>query len=256
MSEASETPTSTAAPRRQQRRIRNYLLDRSFQLKYAAILSGIALALSVGLGVLVWRTSSQVITQGQATVERGKEVLVQSRRVNEVVAMNIAKEYADDPVLAKTFAESAANDERKLQAEQERLERDANSLAEHQRTLLFSLVLALGVLVVSIGLAGIVVTHKIAGPVYKMKRLLREVGDGRLVMRERLRKGDELQHFFEAFEGMVGDLRARRSAEISRIDAIVEKLSVSADERASASERDAIEELKALRREFQKQLEG
>jgi geranylgeranyl reductase len=55
--------------------------------------------------------------------------------------------------------------------------------------------------------AGIVFTHKVAGPIFKMKRLLRQVGAGKLVLRERLRKGDELQHFFEVFEEMVAELR-------------------------------------------------
>ncbi len=202
---------SPAASGRQQRSARNYLLDRNFQLKYTALLVGIALALSVALGLILWRTSSKVIEQSQSTVEqgretvkqgqetidRGKQVLVQSRRVSQVVAMNIAKEYKDDPELAKTFNESAAKDEAKLKEEQERLERDAAFLAARardlelqaqivatqQNALLIGLVAGLGLLVICVGLAGIVFTHKVAGPIFKMKRLLRQVGEGKLVVR-------------------------------------------------------------------------
>ena len=44
----------------------------------------------------------------------------------------------------------------------------------------------LALLVIAIGFAGIVFTHKIAGPIFKMKRLLRQVGEGKLVVSERL----------------------------------------------------------------------
>ncbi|MEP7125893.1 MAG: HAMP domain-containing protein, partial [Byssovorax sp.] len=96
---------SPAASGRHNRSAKNYLIDRNFQLKYTAFLVGIALALSVILGLILWRTSSEVIEQsqsaveqgretvkqGQQTIDRGKQVLVQSRRVSQVVAMNIAK---------------------------------------------------------------------------------------------------------------------------------------------------------------------
>jgi hypothetical protein len=54
-------------------------------------------------------------------------------------------------------------------------------------------------LVLVIGLAGVVVTHKIAGPVFKMKRLLGELAKCHFRVVARLRKGDELQDFFDAF---------------------------------------------------------
>jgi nitrogen fixation/metabolism regulation signal transduction histidine kinase len=241
-----------------QRSVRNYLLDRNFQLKYAGLLAGMALVLSVALGVLVWETSSEVIAQGQKTVERGQLVVVQSRRVSQVVSMNIAREYKDDPELAKTFGEAASVDEQKLTEEQGRLERDAAFLARQQRQLLVGLIAILAILVVAVGLVGIVFTHKVAGPVFKMKRLLRQVGEGKLVVRERLRKGDELQHFFEAFEGMVGGLRQRQEAEIARVDKILEKLSEAPLSTRGVKEfdEDGVEMLRQLRREMQEQLEA
>ncbi len=144
MSEASRT-VPVATPRHQ-RRARNYLLDRRFQLKYTGFIVAVALLLSIALGAILWRTSSEVIEQGQATVERGKQVIEQSRKVSQVVAMNIAKEYKDDPELAKTFGEAAAKDEEKLLDEQQRLERDAVFLASRQRTLLIGLVAVLSLL--------------------------------------------------------------------------------------------------------------
>jgi methyl-accepting chemotaxis protein len=251
-----------AAPRqaapKHQRSLRNYLLDRHFQLRYAGFLAGTALCLSTVLGVLLWRTSSEVIVQGQKTVERGQLVLVESRRVSQVVAMNIAKEYKDDPELAKTFGEDAARDEQRLKDEQERLERDAAFLAGRQKELLGGLVVLLTGLVVALGFVGIVFTHKVAGPIFKMKRLLRQVGEGKLVVREKLRKGDELQHFFEVFEEMVASLREHQEAEIAKVDRILDKLSAAPVSQRGMKEfdEDGIELLRQLRREMQAQLEA
>ncbi len=252
-------PQSTApAGPPYKRSFKNYLIDRNFQLKYTSFLVGTAMLLSLALGVLLWRASSEVIEEGKKTVERGQLVILQSRRVTQVVAMNIAKEYKDDPELAKTFGEEAAKDEQKLKDEQDRLVRDAVFLETQQRELLAGLILALGLLVVGVGVLGIVFTHKVAGPIFKMKRLLREVGGGKLVVRERLRKGDELQHFFEVFENMVTELRRRQEAEIARVDKILEKLSDAPVSHRGMKEfdDDGVEMLRQLRREMQDQLEA
>ena len=285
MSDAPRSATSATAGRHH-RSARNYLLDTHFQLKYTGFLVGIALFLSIALGLIIWNTSRKVIQQsrttvlqgqetverGQETVERGKQVLVQSKRVSQVVAMNIAKEYKDDPELAKTFGEAASQDERKLEEEQIRLERDAADLKkqaetlraqaveveEQQRLFLVGLWVMLSLLVIVIGFAGIVFTHKIAGPVFKMKRLLRQVGEGKLVLRERLRKGDELQHFFEAFEKMVEALRDHQKGEIAKVDAIISKLDDAPLSQRGNKEVDAdgMAMLKKLRRDMQAQIEA
>lgn len=248
----------TAAAPQYHRSARNYLIDRNFQLKYAGFLAGTALVFSTVLGFLVWQSSVDVIAQGQKTVERGKLVLVESRRVSQVVSMNIAREYKDDPELAKTFGEEAAKDEQKLKDEQDRLERDAAFLAGQQRQLLGGLIAILSVLVIAVGLVGIVFTHKVAGPIFKMKRLLRQVGEGKLVVSERLRKGDELQHFFEVFEAMVHALRKHQEGEIAKVDRILEKLGEAPLSTRGLKEfdEDGVEMLRTLRREMQDQLEA
>jgi methyl-accepting chemotaxis protein len=252
------TAAATGAAPKHQRSVKNYLIDRGFQLRYAGFLVGTALVLSTALGALLWRTSSEVIVQGQKTVERGQLVLVESRRVSQVVAMNIAKEYKDDPELAKAFGENAEHDAQKLKDEQDRLERDAAFLAQQQKELLGGLVAILAVLVVALGFTGIVFTHKVAGPIFKMKRLLRQVGEGKLVLREKLRKGDELHHFFTVFEEMVASLRKHQEAEIAKVDDILEKLSAAPVSSRGMKEfdEDGIEMLRQLRREMQEQLEA
>jgi methyl-accepting chemotaxis protein len=252
----SAAPPAAAPPH--QRRVRNYLIDRHFQLKYAGFLVATALVFSAALGFLVWRSSSEVIAQGQKTVERGKLVLVESRRVSQVVSMNIAKVYPDDPELAKAFGEDAAKDEQKLKDEQDLLVRDADFLATQQKQLVGGLIAILSVLVIALGVVGIVFTHKVAGPIFKMKRLLRQVGEGKLVVRERLRKGDELQHFFEVFEAMVTALRRHQEGEIAKLDQILEKLGEAPLSTRGLKEfdEDGVEMLRQLRREMQDQIEA
>ena len=97
-------------------------------------------------------------------------------------------------------------------------------------------------------------THKVAGPIFKMKRLLRQIGEGKLVLRERLRKGDELQHFFDTFERMVNDLRAHQQGEIAKVDAVVLKLE--SEGSAKDTEANGLGMLKKLRQEMQDQLEA
>lgn len=258
---------------RYKRSAKNYLIDRHFQLKYTGFLVGVALVFAAGLGTLLYVSSAEIVAQSrtaveqgrdtvrlsQQTVERGTEVIKQSQKVSQVVAMNIAKEYADSPELAKTFQDAANKDDKKLEDEQRRLEADALTLARRskeleaqaadverkQSFLLLALVLGMLLLVAAIGVAGIVFTHRIAGPIFKMKRLLREVGEGKLVVRERLRKGDELHHFFETFEKTVNQLRGKQVDQIARIDAILAELEPIAATNAGVGR------LKTLRAEMQ-----
>jgi hypothetical protein len=231
----SVSASAAAAPTgRHQRSLRNYLLDSRFQLKYTGYLVGIAVLLSLLLGVLLAMVSRQVIAQsqetvkqGQETVERGQDVVRESKKVSAVVHMNIVKDpvYGDNPELAAVFNDSARDQDKRLEDQQKKLESDARSLTERSSQLVYQqqrmflvLIVVLSLLVVGIGLAGIVVTHRVAGPVYRMKRLLGYVGDGHLLLHEKLRKNDELQHFYDAFEAMVQNLRRRQEVEIAELD--------------------------------------
>jgi hypothetical protein len=249
---------------RKHRRLKNFLLDSHFQLKYTSYLLAIAIVLSLALGALLWSVSREVMAQsqetlrrGQETVRQGQEVVRESQKVSAVVRMNIVKDpaYAGNPELAAVFNEGAEEQGRKLASQQRGLEAEAialearaASLVVQQRRMFLVLVAALSVLVLFIGLAGIVVTHKVAGPIYKMKRLIEHVGEGHLNLHEKLRKGDELVHFFDAFDAMVEHLRQRQESEIRQIDSVVSGLEGKATPEQLAA-------LGALRAEMQTMLE-
>lgn len=260
------------------RSAKNYLLDRHFQLKYTGLLVGITVVVSAGLGVLLWRSSVEVVAQsrqaveqgqetvrrGQTTVALGHEVIRQSKKVSEVVSMTIEKFYGDNKELASVFRGDADAEETKLAEQQKKLEDESAFLRQRateleqqaakveaqQRNLIVGLVAGMLALVVAIGIAGIVFTHKIAGPVYKMKRLFGQIGDGKIALHERLRKGDELVHFFEAFEQMVDRLRQRQKREIAELDEAIK------DIEASDKKDEGVKLLRTLRDDMQAQLDA
>jgi hypothetical protein len=258
MSASGPPESSTSMTGRHQRRARNYLLDPHFQLKYTGVLVAIALVVSAVLGVQLYRTSiglidqsRRTVAQGEETVERGKALLDESRKVSAVVSMNISKEYADNPELLAVFKQDSAEQDRKLNTEQARLEQASKSLREQsaslaaqQRNTLYMVFGGLSLLVLVIGMAGIVFTHKVAGPIFKMKGLLRRVGEGHFNAPRGLRKGDELQHFFDAFVKMVDALRQRETATLGRIDAAMGQLEGKVDA-------DSLRPLRELKRDIQ-----
>lgn len=235
---APSSASNSGAPipsHRGQRRLRNFLLDRHFQLKYSGYLVGITLFLSISLGMLLWRTGQQLIVQSRSSVELGEKIvdagrslLVESEKVNAVVRMNIVETYADDPALLEVFQGEAQKRDGRLERSQRELEENSHSLKAQsklieQQYLVFAIVIisALLVLVLGVGLAGVVVTHKVAGPVFKMKRLLGELAKGHFRVVARLRKGDELQHFFDAFNAAAEQLSRRQEDEIEQIGSVI-----------------------------------
>ncbi len=256
---------------RHKRKLKNYLLDSHFQLRYAGFMFGVALVLSAMLGFLLWRTSQTLISQSQQAVEKGQQVVElgqkvaeESRKVSKVVEMNIVKDpfYADQPELMEAFTADAKKTEAVIITQQQALEAQAQALtqqsadlAESQRTMLYTLFGMLTLLVFGVGIAGIIVTHKVAGPIFKMTRQINDLADGHWYVPAPLRKGDELVHFFDAFRNMVEKLRAQRQLELEMLDKAMEELGDDAapldalrDELAGVLERRSVVDRKAAGR--------
>ncbi|MCU0685050.1 MAG: methyl-accepting chemotaxis protein [Polyangiaceae bacterium] len=259
-----DAPVLRPAPAvaRHQRHVRNYLINPRFQLKYTSFLVGLTIAFSLALGGALWRTGNEAlmlsrtaVDKAMQTVSRGQDLVRENQKVSTMARMTIDRAYADQPELGRVFADEDLKRAEALRGEQARLEGDAQRLRAQaegleakQSALMGLLVAGLAALVLFIGVVGIVITHKVAGPIFKMKRQLREVGDGSLRRPGKLRRGDELVDFFEAFEDMVDRLRTRQKAEIGRVDAILGAL----DRNDGPS---AVVTLRALRDEMQAHLD-
>jgi nitrogen fixation/metabolism regulation signal transduction histidine kinase len=247
------------------RKLRNYLLDKRFQLKYAGLLSGVAALLSITLGLLLWNTSKSLVEQshtavttGQQAVALGQQVAKESKKVSDVVRMSIVKDpmYGDNPELLDEFkAENAKEDQKalnqqiELEAKARALSSHSDQLAKNQNTIMLTLLAVLSLLVVGVGLVGIVVTHKVAGPIFKMTRQFHDLADGHWNMPAPLRPGDELMDFFKTFEDTVQTLRDQREQEIAMLDEALAKVD-------GAGNDELRDRLDALRSEMNKALHG
>ncbi|NMB75185.1 MAG: hypothetical protein GYA21_08650 [Myxococcales bacterium] len=165
------------------RKMRNFLLDKRFQLKYTLAVVVLSAIISTVLGVLIYQEQQKVL---QAERDNSKLVAL------------------DDPELDAAMQQVLAESDQKIQ--------------ERSRRMLFSLVGFLGLLVLLLTLVGIVATHKIAGPAYAMRRTLSAIADGQLPVVRALRKGDELRAVAEELRRMADNLRTREEDEARRLE--------------------------------------
>ncbi len=196
---------------------------------------GVAFVISAIMGVFLYRTTSEVTAQSHKVIAQGEGLIKESQKNSELVKMQIKDQYADAPELGESFAKGAKELDDQIEAKHKQLLAQQEATIKQQNTMLTSLVAGLVLLVVLIGILGIYFTHKVVGPIYKMKMLLRQVGDGKLNFYGKLRKGDELQDFFEVFAQMVEKLKDRQRSEVAELESAIEeaKKSGASDEAVS-----------------------
>lgn len=93
----------------------------------------------------------------------------------------------------------------------------------------------------ALGLLGVLITHRVAGPAFVMERYLQVVADGAYPNLRPLRKRDELKGFFESLERAVESLKARDLSEAERLEGAITTL-----EKAGANA-EAVATLKSIR---------
>jgi nitrogen fixation/metabolism regulation signal transduction histidine kinase len=149
--------------------------------------------------------------------------------------MNIRDLASDSPELRADFGKEVEAHDRTLAVQHGAIADKQAALIRSQTRMIWSLVVGLALMVALIGLFGIYFTHRVAGPIFKMTKLLRQVGAGDLAVEARLRKGDELQDFFGAFAHMVQGLRKFESEQLEELDAAERALSAGRTDDAVAS---------------------
>jgi hypothetical protein len=111
------------------------------------------------------------------------------------------------------------------------------------------------VLVISISAVGILITHKVAGPLFKISSFFARVRDNRLgAIPSKLRKGDELQEFYESFRDMHQALREKVQEDVRVLAEAVGTLE-STTASAPATQK-ALDDLRQLRRHKEESLES
>lgn len=106
---------------------------------------------------------------------------------------------------------------------------------------------------------GIMLTHKVAGPLFKISRYMGEITEGRLGPIYDLRRGDQLHEFYGTFKEMHGTLRQRAEEDVrilsEVIDASERHLALSEGNGKDEMER-PLEALRELRDGKQRALKG
>lgn len=241
----SSSADSTAAHRGQgaqpKRHLRNYLLDPRFQLKYSAMICGVALVLTTGLSAVVFRHANAARSQATAAVSQAELAFRESKTSAELLQQNALMNAGDNPELIAQINADLRRNESELATRLADARRQREEIERNYARTRLTLLVGGALLVLLLGLSGIVITHKVVGPVFKMKRLLRTVGSGKLDIRERLRKGDELGDLFEAFMDMVHALKKTQSDELALLEAAI------ADAKTVGAPSSTIEKLETLR---------
>ncbi len=156
--------------------MRNYLIDRRFQLKYTGMVLLVTISVAGGLGYVAYGFS-----RGQT----------------EALTAHIAAQPDLHADTASDLEQFAQQEDREI------------------RNAIISGVL---LLTLALGLTGIMVTHKVVGPAYRMRRLFAHVAGGKLEITTGIRKGDELQELYHSFAEMVESLRDQRAEEIEQLE--------------------------------------
>jgi len=224
------------------RRLRNYMLDKRFQLKYTSIAVGATVILSAVLGFFLHR---EIVASQDTILARDMGADIHVLRPTPDAGFydfldDLTDEYNEaiqDNVNLVVKVNNAPGDETadfyQNQFEDERA----------QKTTV--LILALCVFLFALAVIWVYLTHRIAGPVYKLKLLFGKVRGDKMQVVGRLRKGDELQDAFIAFRDMIERLRVDRREKAAKIEEILERLG----EDGSISD-DDLETLKTVHEEM------
>lgn len=262
--DAPKSTTSRAHPPgpKPRRRLRNYLLDPRFQLRYAGLLAGAALVVFGALGAVIIRSgrvaaevSNGAVDIANVAADQAERALRESRASAQLLQLQRLTDSGGDPAVARAMEAQLALDEaagqRALRAVQQQREQARAQRLEIERIRRRTvwMVIAAGV---AMGLAlfgvGIVLSHRVVGPSYRLKQLFWKVSRGDLTITEKLRDGDELVDLFEAFTSMVAALRAQQANDLTSLDQAYRAMAKDHPDAASVKElREAIEVMRKRR---------
>jgi len=208
-----DTPkTAAAAPRQPyKRKLSNFMLDKKLQLRYVMLVTVLSAMISGSLGYLIYHQRHQA----SASIDSDLAALTQSDASFSDVKNEVAEDNAhDDRMLVYKMAGVG-----------------------------IGLVLILSAYLV-------IMTHKVAGPLFKVSLYLAKMRDGRFDKVYNLRKGDQLVDFYDQFKAAHGGIVAMQRDDIARIAQVI-----AAADAAGLGQHPAIAELRELSARKEKSIE-
>jgi len=164
---------------RHQRKLSNYLLDKNLQLRYILLVTLLSALISGALGYMIY---DQRRTASES-IERDLQALTQA---------DASRQEFEDHV--------------------------AGVLAADDQALIYKMIAVGFGLVIILSAYLVIMTHKVAGPLFKVSSYFDQMADGRLGTVTPLRRGDMLQDFFSDFKAMHESLRARAQADVAAME--------------------------------------
>ncbi|MFO0737114.1 MAG: HAMP domain-containing protein [Labilithrix sp.] len=220
-----------------------YLIDPRFQLKWTAYLVVSVVVVMAVLGFVIAQTAARASDTATVAVEQAKKAYEESKSNNILTRRTLELAGGDNPALQAVMNDSLNDVDVQSEKNLQEVRRRQEDIARDRRNIQLLLGGSGVMLVVLLLLMGIVITHRVVGPVHKMKRLLRRVSTGRLVIEDRLRKGDELEDLFDTFLQMTYSLRAQQLARIATLDGTLRK----AERGDTSTPEEVIDGMRALR---------
>jgi hypothetical protein len=106
---------------------------------------------------------------------------------------------------------------------------ETRALVERSDRLLLGAFVVIAVLLsAALGLLGVVITHRVAGPVFVMGHYLQVLAEGRFPRMRTLRKSDELKQFFQTFLDAVEAMKTREARHAAVLEDAVRRMRAAA----------------------------
>jgi nitrogen fixation/metabolism regulation signal transduction histidine kinase len=190
------------------RRWRNFLIEPVFQLKFAAYLIAVTVVLAGVLGVFLFRNTQALLDEASHSLEARSRAAEASRELSNATLSNeLIKKMGDPVFVAQLEATSQKIDER-YEAERAAIVAQRAELVRRQRNMWLAFVGTLAGFLFVITLTTIVLTHRVAGPLMRIRRMVKDVASGTIRPPPYgLRESDELKDIFDATRGMLHMLR-------------------------------------------------
>ena len=102
---------------------------------------------------------------------------------------------------------------------------ETRALVERSDRLLFGAFALIAILLASaLGLLGVVITHRVAGPVFVMGHYLEVLSEGRFPRMRTLRRSDELRAFFKTFIDAIDKMKVREASHAALLEDAVRRM--------------------------------
>ena len=233
------TTTADSPPVR--RKLRNFLLDARFQLKFTLYAIALSLFVAILLGSFLYRSTQALVRETELAVEARSKAAESSRGLSTALLNNELLSNMDDPSFAEQLKKKSRDIDAGFEAERAAIVGQRAELQHQQRMAWLMLAGCLLGFILLSTVATIIATHKVAGPLLRIRRLVQSVAEGRLELPPyNLRDGDEVQDVFEATVHMIQALRDQQAKDLSQVRAAI------AATESSGGSPDALSALRAL----------